>query len=49
LPASGEKSGIQVMTLNQMFGPKENQTGANLFNIIACMQEHEGVRLQVVA
>ena len=24
-------------------------TAANLFNIIACLQEHEGVRLQVVA
>ena len=23
--------------------------GENLFNIIACLQEHEGVRLQVVA
>jgi hypothetical protein len=35
--------------LHQMFGPKGNPTAANLFNIIACLQEHEGVRLQVVA
>jgi len=30
-------------------GPKGNPTGANLFNIIACLQEQEGVRLRVVA
>jgi hypothetical protein len=35
--------------VHQMFGPKGNPTAANLFNIIACLQEHEGVRLQVVA
>jgi len=44
-----EKTGIHVKTLHQMFGPKGNPTAANLFNIIACLQEHEGVRLQVVA
>jgi hypothetical protein len=32
-----------------MFGPKGNPTAAKLFNIIACLQEHEGVRLQVMA
>jgi len=30
-------------------GPKGNPTAANLFNVVACLQEHEGVRLQVVA
>ena len=30
-------------------GPKGNPTAANLFNIIACLQEQEGVRLRVVA
>jgi hypothetical protein len=30
-----------------MVGPEGNPTAANLFNIIACLQEHEGVRLQV--
>jgi len=35
--------------LHKMFGPKGNPTAMNLFNIIACLQEHEGVRLQVVA
>jgi hypothetical protein len=32
-----------------MLGPKGNPTAANFFNIIVCLQEHEGVRLQVVA
>jgi hypothetical protein len=32
-----------------VFRPKGNPTATNLFNIIACLQEHEGVRLQVVA
>jgi hypothetical protein len=32
----------------KMFGPKGNPTAANLFNVIACLQEQEGVRLQVV-
>jgi len=32
-----------------MVGPEGNPTAANLFNIIACLQEHEGVRLRVVA
>ena len=29
--------------------PQGQPTAANLFNIIACLQEYEGVRLQVVA
>jgi hypothetical protein len=33
----------------RMFGLKRNATAANLFNILACFQELEGVRLQVVA
>jgi len=32
-----------------MFGPKGNPTAANLFNIIVCLQEHEGVRLRAAA
>jgi DNA-binding phage protein len=48
-PALADKTGIHVKTLHQMFGPKGNPTATNLFNIIACLQEHEGVRLQVVA
>src|ERR1035438_20668 len=48
-PALARKTGLHVKTLHQMFGPKGNPTAANLFNIIACLQEHEGGRLQVVA
>jgi len=32
-----------------MFGPKGNLAAANLFNVVAAPQEHEGVRLRVVA
>jgi DNA-binding phage protein len=48
-PALAEKTGIHVKSLHQMFGPKGNPTAANLFHILACLQEYEGVRLQVVA
>lgn len=48
-PALSEETGIHVKTLHQMFGPKGNPTAANLFKIIACLQEYEGVRMQVVA
>jgi len=48
-PALARKTGIRVKTLRQMSGPKGNPTAANLFNIIACLQEQEGVRLRVVA
>ena len=33
----------------KMVWPKGNPTAANLFNIIACLRVHEGVRLRVVA
>ncbi len=42
------KTGIHVKTLHPMFGPKGDATAANLFNIIACLLEQEGVRLRVV-
>jgi DNA-binding phage protein len=48
-PELAANTGIHVKTLHQMFGPKGNPTAANLFNIIACLQEREGVRLRVVA
>ena len=48
-PELAEKTGIHVKSLHQMFGPRGNPTAANLFNIIAVLQEHEGVKLQVVA
>jgi hypothetical protein len=48
-PALAEKTGIHVKTLHQMFGPKGNPTAEKLFRILGCLQEHEGVRLRVVA
>ncbi|MGA3263122.1 MAG: hypothetical protein ABSC47_03645 [Terracidiphilus sp.] len=36
-------------SLLRIFGPKVNLAAASLFHIIACLQEHEEVRLQVVA
>ena len=48
-PALTEKTGIHVKNLHPMFGPKGNPTATNLFNIIARLQEHEGVGVQVVA
>jgi DNA-binding phage protein len=48
-PTLAEKTGLHVKTLHQMFGPKGNPTAANLFQIIACLQQHEGVQLRVVA
>ena len=48
-PTLADKTGIHVKTLHQMFGPRGNPTAANLFSIIACLQEQEGVRLRVVA
>jgi DNA-binding phage protein len=48
-PTLAQLTGIHAKTLHQMFGPRGNPTAANLFKIIACLQEREGVRLQVVA
>ena len=48
-PELAERTGIHVKTLHQMFGPRGNPTAANLFRIIACLQEQEGVQLRVVA
>lgn len=48
-PTLAEQTGIHAKTLHQMFGPRGNPTAANLFKILACLQAHEGVHLQVVA
>jgi DNA-binding phage protein len=48
-PTPAENTGLHVKTLHQMFGPKGNPTAANLFQIIACLQQYEGVQLRVVA
>ena len=38
---------IHVKTLHQMFGPSGNPTASNLFEIVAYLQQAEGVRLEV--
>lgn len=40
---------LHVKTLHQMFGPKGNPTAGKLFEIVAYLQQQEGVRLQVRA
>jgi DNA-binding phage protein len=48
-PELAARTGIHVKSIHQMLGPNGNPTAANLFNIIACLQEYEGIKLQVVA
>ena len=38
---------FHAKTLHQMFGPKGNPTANNLFEIIAYLQQAEGVRFEV--
>jgi DNA-binding phage protein len=38
---------IHAKTLHQMFGPSGNPTANNLFEIVAYLQQAEGVRLEV--
>jgi DNA-binding phage protein len=38
---------IHVNTLHQMFGPNGNPTASNLFEIVAYLQQAEGVRFEV--
>jgi hypothetical protein len=38
---------IHVKTVHQMFGPRGNPTASRLFEIIAYLQEAEGVRFEV--
>jgi len=38
---------IHVKTIHQMFGPKGNPTANKLFEIVAYLQEAEGVRFEV--
>jgi DNA-binding phage protein len=38
---------IHAKTLHQMFGPNGNPTARNLFEIVAYLQQAEGVRFQV--
>jgi DNA-binding phage protein len=38
---------IHVKTLHQMFGPSGNPTASNLFEVVAYLQQAEGVRFEV--
>ena len=38
---------IRVKTLHQMFGPNGNPTASKLFEIVAYLQQAEGVRFEV--
>lgn len=46
-PKLAADTNIHVKTLHQMFGPKGNPTASNLFEIVAYLQEAEGVRFEV--
>lgn len=45
--ALAEATGIPVKSLMRMFGPNGNPQAKNLLQVIACLQQQEGVRLQV--
>jgi len=44
-----EHTRLHVKTLHQMLGPKGNPTARNLFQVVACLQDAEGTRLEVRA
>jgi hypothetical protein len=46
-PALAAHTKLHVKALHHMLGPKGNPTATNLFEIVACLQRQEGVRLQV--
>jgi len=46
-PKLARRTRLHAKTLHQMLGPHGNPTAANLFGIVANLQESEGVRLQV--
>ena len=46
-PKLASHTKIHVKTLHQMFGPNGNPTARNLFDIVAYLQNAEGVRFEV--
>jgi DNA-binding phage protein len=46
-PKLAAQTKIHAKTLHRMFGPNGNPTASNLFEIVACLQRSEGVRLEV--
>ncbi len=46
-PKLAAQTKIHAKTLHQMFGPNGNPTARNLFEIVAYLQQAEGVRFEV--
>jgi DNA-binding phage protein len=46
-PKLAEQTKLHVKTLHQMFGPNGNPTARNLFEVVAYLQQAEGVRFEV--
>ena len=46
-PKLADRTKLHVKTLHQMFGPNGNPTARNLFEIVAYLQQAEGVRFEV--
>jgi DNA-binding phage protein len=46
-PKLAANTKFHVKTIHQMFGPKGNPTANNLFEIVAYLQQAEGVRFEV--
>jgi DNA-binding phage protein len=46
-PKLATRTKIHVKTLHQMFGPNGNPTASHLFEIVAYLQQAEGVRFEV--
>ena len=47
--ALGARAGKSPKSLMRMFGPAGNPQARNLFEVIGCIQDHEGVQLEVRA
>lgn len=45
----GSRTARQPKGLMRMFGPTGNPQARNLFQVIACLQDHEGIHLEVTA
>ena len=45
--ALADATGIPVKSLLRMFGPSGNPQAKNLLQVIAYLQQHEGIRLRV--
>ena len=45
----GLRTARQPKGLMRMFGPAGNPQARNLFQVIACLQDHEGIHLEVKA